>query len=85
MFWWIFWVSLVLSVLSFLLFALTIIRRPSAGDFGDAQAQGAVEGWAKFAEAIAKVIDSLSKAGPSALTLIGSITFMIISFLAAKA
>ena len=43
-----------------------------------------VEGWAKLADAIAKVIDSLSKAGPSVLTLTGAIVFMIISFLSAK-
>jgi hypothetical protein len=87
MVWWVSCVSLVLSVLSFLLFAITILRaRPATtGSFGDAKEHGALEGWAKVGEAAAKVIDSLSKAGPSALTLTSSIVFMIISFLAGKA
>lgn len=86
MIWWISAVSLGISVASFLLFAISVLlpRRLAAGNFGAARAQADLEGWAKLAEAISKVIDSLSKAGPSTLTLTSSIVFMIISFLAAK-
>jgi len=83
---WISGVSLVISSLSFLLFGMTILfpRTPRSETVAEARTAN-VEGWAKLAEAIAKVIDSLSKAGPSVLALTSAIVFMVISFLAAKA
>jgi hypothetical protein len=87
MLWWISITSLVISVLAFVLFAVCIIARlrgVQAAGFGDAKAQGDVEGWAKLAEAMAKVIDSLNRAGPAVLALTASIVFMIMSFLAAR-
>ena len=86
MIWWVSLVSLVISFSSFLLFGVTLLfpRTPRSGTVAEARTAN-VEGWAKLAEAIAKVIDSLSKAGPSVLTLTSAIVFMVISFLAAKA
>jgi hypothetical protein len=87
MLWWIGTTSLIFSVLAFLLFAVCIIARlrgVRAAGFGDAREQGEAEGWAKLAEAVAKVIDSLNHAGPAVLTLTASVVFMIISFLAAR-
>jgi hypothetical protein len=87
MLWYISATSLVFSVLAFLLFAVCIIARllgVRAAGFGDAAAQGDAEGWAKLAEAVAKVIDSLNRAGPAVLTLTASLVFMIMSFLAAR-
>lgn len=80
------WISLILSILSFVLFGISVLfpRTPGAGNFGDAAPQGDLAGWAKIGEAIAKVIDSLSKAGPSTLTLVSSLAFMIIALVAAK-
>ena len=85
MLWWISVTSLVFSVLAFVLFVACIIARLRGGTatgFGDARPQGEVEGWAKLAEAVAKIIDSLNKAGPAVLTLTASVVFMIISYLA---
>ena len=86
MIWWVSLMSLVLSVLSFVLFGMSVMfpKTREPGTLASANAQANVEGWAKLAEAIAKIIDSMSKAGPSTLTLTSSIVFMIISFLAAK-
>jgi hypothetical protein len=83
---WVASASLVISILSFLLFAISILspRASATGSFGQAKVQADVEGWAKLAESIAKIIDSLSKAGPSTLSLSSSIVFMVLSFLAAK-
>ena len=82
MIWWVSAVSLVLSVLSFLLFAINVLFPPPR-DAASAKAAN-VEGWARLAEAIAKVIDSLNKAGPAVLTLVSAIVFMIIAFMGAK-
>jgi hypothetical protein len=86
MIWWVSLASLVLSVLSFLLFGMSVMspktREPGAVAAPNVQID--VEGWAKIAEAVAKIIESMSKAGPSTLTLASSIVFMVISFLAAK-
>jgi hypothetical protein len=83
---WVSSVSLGLSVISFLLFAICILfpRSPSAPRF-DARAQGQAEGLAKAVEALSKLVDSFSKAGPAALTLTASMVFMVISLIAAKA
>ena len=78
---WVSSVSLGLSVISFLMFAICILfpRSPSATRSGDAKAQAEAEGLAKAVEALSKLVDSLSKAGSPALTLTASMVFMVIS------
>jgi hypothetical protein len=67
MLWWVSLASLVLSVTSFLLFVVCILfpRTPSTTRFGDATAQGEDLGIAKAVEALSKLVDSFSKAGPA--------------------
>jgi hypothetical protein len=86
MLYWISLISLVISAISFLLFVVFILRPPKKGEtsFGEARQQGEVEGLAKIAEAIAKLVDSFGKAGPLALCLTSSIVFMVISLIAAR-
>ncbi len=82
---WVSVVSLVLSALSFLLFVYFLLaRRSETGSFGDAQQEGELDGIAKAAEALSKLVDSLSKAGPVALTLTSSMVFMVLSLVAAR-
>jgi len=83
---WVSSVSLGLSVVSFLLFAICVLfpRSPSATRLGDATAQAEPEGLAKAIEALSKLVDSFSKAGPPAVTLTASMVFMVISLIAAK-
>jgi hypothetical protein len=73
-------------VVSFLLFAICILfpGTPSTTRFGDARAQGEDLGIAKAVEALSKLVDSFSKAGPAALTLTASLVFMVVSLIAAK-
>jgi hypothetical protein len=79
-----------LSVVSFILFAICVlvglIRRPgtAAGGLAGGRQEGAEEGWAKLAEALAKLVDSLNKSGLTTLSIIASFVFMILSLIAAK-
>jgi hypothetical protein len=86
MMYWISLVSLIISAISFLLFAFFLLRPPKKGDaaFGAAREQGEAEGLAKIGEALAKLVDSFGKAGPVALCLTSSIVFMVISLIAAR-
>jgi hypothetical protein len=82
------WTSLVLSVLSFLLFVVlglrsAFTRAPRPTGAGDAVRQSGIEELAKAAEAFAKLADSLSKAGPGIAALVASIFFMLIARLGA--
>jgi hypothetical protein len=80
-------VSLAMSAISFCLFVYLILRRPAAkesGAFGDAVAQGEIEGLAKLAEALAKLVESVQKAGPVALCFVSSIVFVVVSLIAAR-
>jgi hypothetical protein len=81
------WVCLILSILSFLLFAYGILfpRTPAAArGLAAGRQEGAEEGWAKLAEALAKLVDSVNKSGPMALTFLASLAFMILALIAAK-
>jgi hypothetical protein len=81
-------VSLVLSVLSFLFFViLTILslRKPkpaAAPAPADMKLQAGIADVAKLVEAMAKLTDSLTKAGPAIASLVASIIFMILAFAA---
>jgi hypothetical protein len=76
------WVSLGLGVFSFLVFCVTLLRRPGVG--GAPEVHGEAEGWAKFAEAAAKVVDAFAKAGPTISALIASMVFVAIAAWAAS-
>jgi hypothetical protein len=84
MLWWVSSVSLGLSVVSFLAICILFPGTPSTTRFGDARAQGEDLGIAKAVEALSKLVDSFSKAGPAALTLTASLVFMVVSLIAAK-
>jgi hypothetical protein len=71
---WVGWVALVLSVASFVIFVLTVVRRPGVAPQAP-QAHGAADG-ARVLEALAKVIDAFSKAGPAVSALIGCFLFL---------
>jgi hypothetical protein len=79
-----------LSVVSCILFAISVLigvfRRPgtAGGGLAGGRQEGAEEGWAKLAEAVAKLVDSLNKSGPTTLSIISSFVFMILSIIAAK-
>ncbi len=78
---WISIVALILSVASFVLFAITIIialKKELAKPIGAVQ-ESALPNLGD----VAKVIDSLSKAGPSVLTLFAAIAFIWFSMDAA--
>jgi hypothetical protein len=81
--------SFILSILSFILLAIIILlpllqpHARTAEGIALAQQQ-AVEGWAKLAEALSKLIDSLNKSSPTVITFLSSMGFMIISLAAAK-
>jgi hypothetical protein len=45
---------------------------------------GVIEGWAKLGEALAKIIDSLGKAGPTVSALVVSVAFLVLAYLAAR-
>jgi hypothetical protein len=82
------WVALVLSVLSFFTFvglvAAETIRLLWQRGGPERETRGGEEGWAKVGEAIAKIIDSLGKAGPAISALVASIAFMVIALMAAR-
>jgi hypothetical protein len=85
------WWCLILSIASFVLFAIGVLagffsRRTAigAGGLAGARQEGAEEGWAKLAEALAKLVDSLNKSGPTTLTILASFGFMIMALIAAK-
>jgi len=80
-------VSLDLSVLSFLFFIiLTILSlrkpKPPTAPAPDMKLQAGVADVAKLIEAMAKLTESLTKAGPAIASLVASIIFMILAFAA---
>jgi hypothetical protein len=84
MLWWVSSVSLGMSIVSFLLFVIFMVfPKSTPAPFGAGQQQAELEGLAKAVEALSKLVDSFSKAGPAALTLSGSMVFMVISLVAA--
>ncbi len=77
-------VSLVLSVLSYLLFAYSIVIPKPATDKVQKQQQGAVADASTLAEALAKLIDGLNKSSPTLLALLASLVFMGVAIYAEK-
>jgi hypothetical protein len=84
-------VSLDLSVLSFLFFViLTVLslRKPKtpvgAKVDADLKLQAGLGDIAKLVEALAKLTDSLTKAGPAIASLVASIVFMVLAFAAPR-
>ena len=76
-----------LSIVSFIFFAVGLLvglfrRLPDGQPRGLAggRQQGAEEGWAKLAEALAKLVDSLNKLGPTTLAIIALTIFVEILF-----
>ena len=78
-------VSLDLSVLSFLFFVvLTVLSlkkvKPQAQPGTDMKLQAGLGDITKLVEALAKLTDSLTKAGPAIASLVASIIFMLLAF-----
>jgi hypothetical protein len=76
-------VALSLSVLAFLIFVGLALRQPkvpldTASGF-KVRPEDPFEAGAKLLEALAKVIDSLAKAGPLTAALVASIGFLLIA------
>ncbi len=78
----------VFSVASFVLFVILLVqsmmgkRGPggqTAGGIGAAQQQGALADIAKLVEALAKLTDSFSKAGPMVMALVAATLFFLIA------
>ncbi len=76
-----------LCLLVYLYLVLTTAKRPSPQPQGDradsVRPQGAVADMAKLVEALAKLADSLQRAGPMIASLIGAIFFLLLAALTA--
>jgi hypothetical protein len=75
-------VSLDLSVASFILFVILTIRtlrKPKSG-LKDMDLQAGLPDIAKLVDALAKLTDSFTKAGPAIASLVASIIFMLLAF-----
>lgn len=83
---WIWLASLLMSIISFLLFVLALYgpKPRSAGDFGAARQEGELEPMAKLVEAVTKLLEGLNKSTPPALAIFASMVFMAISLMAAR-
>jgi amino acid transporter len=84
-------VSLDLSVLSFLFFViLTVLSlrksktHAAAHVPADLKLQAGLADVAKLVEGLAKLTDSLTKAGPAIASLVASIIFMLLAFSAPR-
>lgn len=85
MLFWISLVCLVIAALSFLAFLFFLFgTRAKAPPLNELREQSEMEGLAKVGEALAKLVDSLNKAGPATLTLTASMVFMVMALIAAK-
>jgi hypothetical protein len=81
------WIAVGMSVLSFLIYLVDAWSRYTAVKEGKAQlgqaklsaAPETLGNMAKLAEALAKLTDSLTKAGPGLIALIASILFLMIA------
>ncbi len=80
-------VALVISAVSFILFVYFLLRGPAppppAGLDAGVQ-HGAPGEFAKLAEALAKLVQSLQKAGPATLCLFSSLFFIVVALVAAR-
>lgn len=86
MLYWISATSLAMSVVAFVLFVRAILTagNRSGTTLGDVRQEAALDSLAKLAEAVAKLVDSLTKSGPSVVTLMAAIVFIVISLIAAR-
>ena len=75
--------SCALGTLSFLLFAFLAIvnRRGKSDQHTNPQLEASLGDIAKLIEALAKLTDSLQKAGPMVASLIGAIFFLLLAAL----
>jgi hypothetical protein len=82
-----FWVSLGMSVVSFVVFVVLSARTPPAapppGGAGAMERQAGLSDVAKLAEAIAKLVDAFAKAKPSAAAATCSVIFLLVALAAA--
>ncbi|HEY2135519.1 MAG TPA: hypothetical protein VGH49_06500 [Xanthobacteraceae bacterium] len=83
-----FWVSLGMSVISFIVFVVLSTRPPpsaasTAGGAAAVERQAGLSDVAKLAEAIAKLVDAFAKAKPSAAAAACSVIFLLIALAAA--
>lgn len=73
--------SYAMSVLSFLLFLYFATRRPPEPTLADSPATP-LSDIARVLEALAKLTDSFAKAGPTVMSLVASIFFLLIAVMA---
>jgi hypothetical protein len=76
------WVSLILAVISFALFAYFLLKPPAEPVKQAATTQAAAAANVDVVElikALASLTDSLAKAGPTVMLLVGAIFFLVIS------
>lgn len=85
---WVSAVSLGFAVVSFVAFIWLLWKSrkqspPTRGGAGNIELQSAIADTAKLIEALAKLADSLQKAGPVVISLIATIFFLVVAALSA--
>lgn len=75
----------LLGAVSFCLFVFLVLSKPSdkPKQPADLRLDGSLEDMAKLIEALAKLTDSLQKAGPMIASLVGAIFFLLLAALTA--
>jgi len=82
----VFWVSLSMSVVSFISAIILLFRPKSTAaptGAGKVELQSGLSDAAKLAEALAKLADSFAKAGPAVMAMVSALAFLMIATLAA--